>query len=117
MKTILVVDDEQTILDLVRTQLQRLSCEILTTLTTAEAIKILETQKIDLLITDIMFPCGPNGLSLLELMDIRYPEIPKIILTSYDVDYEYTSKHEYVFRLQKPYSHVDLVILVKKALK
>lgn len=117
MNTILIVDDEQDSLNLVRAQLQGLSCQTFTVLTTAEAMKILETQKIDLLITDIMFPGGANGLSLIELMDARYPKTQKIILTGYDVDYEYIFEHEDTFRLQKPYSTVELIVLVKRALK
>lgn len=59
----LVVDDEEDILELVRFNLSREGFNILSAATGEEAWQILKTQQIDLLVLDLMLP-GINGLEL-----------------------------------------------------
>ena len=62
-KTILVVDDEEDILELVRFNLSREGFQIVCAASGEEAWKILKTQQFDLMILDLMLP-GMDGLEL-----------------------------------------------------
>lgn len=62
-ETLLVVDDEEDILELVRFNLSREGFNILAATSGEEAWQILKTQQIDLLVLDLMLP-GMDGLEL-----------------------------------------------------
>lgn len=62
-ETILVVDDEEDILELVRFNLNREGFSIICATTGEEAWKILKDNRIDLLVLDLMLP-GMDGLEL-----------------------------------------------------
>jgi two-component system phosphate regulon response regulator PhoB len=62
-ETLLVVDDEEDILELVRFNLSREGFNILVATSGEEAWQILKTQQIDLLVLDLMLP-GMDGLEL-----------------------------------------------------
>jgi signal transduction histidine kinase len=63
-ETILLVEDEEMVLDLARTMLQRLGYTVLAASTPAEAIRLAEANRdaIDLLVTDVVMPAmsGPD---------------------------------------------------------
>jgi len=83
LKAILFVDDHEV--------LARLSCEIIEmqgyravcAFSGAEALKILEQENFDLLVTDFRME-GMNGLELARKVHERKPELPVIIVTGYD---------------------------------
>ncbi len=83
MKAILFVDDHEV--------LARLMCEIIEmqgyravcAFSGAEALKILEQENFDLLVTDFRME-GMNGLELARKVHERKPELPVIIVTGYD---------------------------------
>lgn len=56
----------------------------------AEALEILETQDIDIMVTDISMP-GMSGLQLIETVSERWPDIRSILLTGYS-DFQYAKK-------------------------
>jgi DNA-binding NarL/FixJ family response regulator len=60
------------------------SMDISETGTAEEAIKDIETSPPDLVFVDIKLP-GENGLELTKKIKGKYPNIPVIILTSYDL--------------------------------
>jgi two-component system, OmpR family, alkaline phosphatase synthesis response regulator PhoP len=62
-ETLLVVDDEEDILELVRFNLSREGFNMISAATGEEAWQILKTQQIDLLVLDLMLP-GMDGLEL-----------------------------------------------------
>jgi DNA-binding response OmpR family regulator len=61
--TILVVDDEQKLLDLITFRLQHLGYRVLTVKSGEDALEIVKTQQPDLIILDIAMP-GMDGLSV-----------------------------------------------------
>jgi two-component system cell cycle response regulator len=80
--TILIVDDNTEILEFISDDLSEYY-EILTSTTGLEALKLLETELIHLVVTDIMMP-GMDGYELCERIksDLNYCHIPVILLTS-----------------------------------
>jgi len=91
MKKILVVDDNE--------MLCRLACDILRTegyravpaSNAAEALRVLEEEEFDLLVTDSQMP-GMSGLELARAVRNRNPGFPVIIMTAFEpVDSEHVT--------------------------
>ena len=82
MKTILVVDDDELILELTATFLENLSSRltVLTAENGAEAIDVLKTKKVDLVLTDLNMP-EIDGFTLLSYISVKHPDIRTIVMT------------------------------------
>ncbi|WP_053377381.1 response regulator transcription factor [Paenibacillus sp. FJAT-27812] len=83
-KTILIVDDEPEIVELMRIFLEREQVEIIEAFNGAEAWQQIETNKIDLAVIDIMMP-QLNGYQLLKKIREKY-KLPVIILSAKNQD-------------------------------
>jgi CheY-like chemotaxis protein len=79
--TILVVDDEQDLREIFAGWLTRKGCKTLTAANGAEALKILETEKIDVLVSDIRMPVM-SGVALVRCIYEMKLVIPSIIFVS-----------------------------------
>ena len=80
--TILVVDDESVIRDLLFRTLGREGFRVVTACDGVEALNCLKGSKIDIVISDIMMP-RMNGLELLVEVKCDYPQIPVLLITGY----------------------------------
>jgi DNA-binding response OmpR family regulator len=79
--TVLVVEDETDIRDLIATALQRdLNCRVRAVPSLRQARRVLATEPVDLLVADIGLPDG-DGMSLLKALHSRYPFSQAIIIT------------------------------------
>jgi len=79
-KSLLIVDDDSEILQLLRSFLSKHGYDAYTAERTEYADKIMNTQKLDLLILDVMMP-GEDGLSYCRRVR-SYSDIPIIMLTA-----------------------------------
>jgi len=83
---ILIVDDERSVLLLLREALKTLAnCTIVVAESGEQALILYEQHKFDLLITDYNLP-GIDGLALAARIRQRAPQIPIMILTAYADD-------------------------------
>jgi len=84
-KTVLVVDDDPTILRAVDAYLRIKGLKVITVLDPAEAFKIAQTKKPDLIISDVAMP-GVDGFTLLRSLkeSSATQNIPLILLTATD---------------------------------
>jgi DNA-binding NtrC family response regulator len=83
-ETILLVDDELSYLELLKSILQQEGySNVITESNPLNVPGILSSQKIDLILLDIYMP-QMNGLQLLEQITPEYPNIPVIIVTAVD---------------------------------
>jgi two-component system, cell cycle sensor histidine kinase and response regulator CckA len=82
--TILVVDDEPMVVDLVHTMLWREGFEILEAFDGTQALTIAQqtSRRVDLLLTDIVMP-GMNGLQLAKEMKSRIPDLRVLYMSGY----------------------------------
>jgi DNA-binding response OmpR family regulator len=78
MQTVLVVEDEQDIREALRRYLERAGLSVLTASTGAEALRLIETIRPDLLLLDLGLP-DIDGMDVLET---AVPDIPVIVLTA-----------------------------------
>jgi FixJ family two-component response regulator len=78
---VLVVDDEAELLELITdTVAKGLGCKLIPASNLTEARRALESQRIDLLVTDLHLPDG-DGMSLLPVMQLHQPTAQAIIIT------------------------------------
>lgn len=85
-KTVLLIDDEQGFLEALTDALEHEGNRVLKASTGEEALRILETEHVDLATIDIMMPPGPSlsgqtssqetGIYLCKLITQRYPHLP-----------------------------------------
>jgi len=117
--TILAVDDQQPLLDLLREALQRESYQVFCAASAEEALTILSRQQIDLIISDEKMP-GMSGTELLTIVRKKYPEIIRIILTGHaNLNSALRAINEgEVYRFfTKPCNLVELTVAIRQALQ
>lgn len=83
IKTILAVDDEEHILELLQYNLENDGYHMLKAESGEEALKLLETNEIDMVLLDIMLP-GMDGIEVLRTIRSHqhYKKLPVIMLTA-----------------------------------
>lgn len=81
--TILLVDDEQKVLDLITFRLQHLGYHVVSTNNGEDAISLVEEQRPDLIILDVTMP-GVDGLTVCSRLkkSERFGAIPILMLTA-----------------------------------
>jgi CheY-like chemotaxis protein len=77
---ILCVDDEQNPLKLRKLVLQRAGYEVLTASSAKEALEVVASRKIDLVLSDHLMP-GMHGTELAEQIKAKHPKLPVILLS------------------------------------
>jgi CheY-like chemotaxis protein len=83
---ILVVDDDQAVLDAVGDTLMDQGYDAMRAASAAEALRVLEAERPDLIITDFMMP-ETNGVQFLVEVVKRYGAIPALLVTASPVPY------------------------------
>lgn len=80
---VLVADDEAFVCELIiRSVINRLGCEAQTARNGDEALELLEAQKFDVLITDMVMP-GINGMDLIRRIRAQFPDVAIIVMTGF----------------------------------
>ncbi len=116
--TILCVDDEPNVLEVLKRLLER-SCQVVTANSGAEALEVLRTRRIDLLLTDQKMP-GMTGIELIRKTRSEGREVLAILLTAYTnpADLIAAINEGQVYRyVTKPWDLNDLSMTVKNALE
>ena len=115
---VLVVDDEPKLCDLLTSALSQNGIQVFTAGNGLHALKVLESEDIDLVISDWRMP-GMDGPQLLAEIKIRYPQLPVIVMTAYStVKNAVQSMRNGAFDyIAKPFDIDELDITVSKALQ
>lgn len=116
--TVLLVDDEESILNSLRRLLRSQPYEILLADSGAKALEILQERPVDLVMTDARMP-NMDGATLLAQIRKLYPSTLRILLTGYaDVDMMTKAINEgQLYRyLSKPWNDEELVQALRQAL-
>ena len=115
--TILVVDDEQSIIDLLTYNLQRSGYQVVVAWDGRQALRLVQAESPDLIILDLMLP-GLDGLDVCRALR-RDSKVPIIMLTARDEEVDRVvglelGADDYV---TKPFSVRELVARVKAVLR
>jgi len=117
--TILVVDDQQPLLDLLREALEREFHQVFCAVSAEEALSVLARQPIDVIISDEKMP-GMSGTKLLAIARQKYPETIRIMLTGHaNLNSALRAINEgEVYRFfTKPCNLIELTVAVRQALQ
>ncbi len=117
MENILIVDDEKHYPMIIGEILQEEGYRTFTAPSGMEALDILDTQLIDLVLTDVKMP-GMTGIHLLEKIKELKPDMPVIIMTAFgsvEKAVEAMRKGAYTFIL-KPFENEALIAHIAKAI-
>ncbi len=115
---ILVIDDSAETLEMIERILKPKGFDLILTASGEEGIRILRSEKINIVITDIKMP-GISGLDILRFVSENYRDIQTIVITGYaSIDTAVTAikrgAEEY---LPKPFTDEELLNAVNKAME
>ncbi|KFI08590.1 response regulator [Massilia sp. BSC265] len=114
---ILVVEDNEDVRELAEAMLAAADYDVLSAPSGERALEVLESEKVDLLFTDVIMPGGMNGLQLIEQVHARRPGMPVLVTTGYMDELPARGMREKSLDvLAKPYQHQDLLDRVHAAL-
>ena len=118
-ETLLVVEDEISILKLIKEMLEKLGYNVLTANTPSDAIRLAEEHDdvIHLLLTDVVMP-EMNGKELVEQLQSCYPDLNYLFMSGYtaNVIAHHGILDEGVHFIQKPISRKELAVKIREAL-
>lgn len=114
---ILIVDDEQLSLSLLEQYLSESGFQLILATSATEALQLLQTQAVDLVISDIVMP-GMDGIKLIENIRSSHPDMPVIAITANGsvgnaVEAMRNGAYDY---LEKPVNPDVLLIAIRRAL-
>jgi two-component system response regulator PilR (NtrC family) len=115
---ILIVDDEEVLRDVLDAVLRREGFEILAAASGEEALSVLDSEEIDLVILDVMLP-GISGIDTLRAIRISNPDLPVIVITAFSsIDGAIDAMKQGAFHyIPKPFKNEEVVLTVNKALE
>ena len=119
-RQVLVVDDHQPTVQLIRSALEGLGLEVRTAGNGAEALLAVDEEKPDLVILDVMMPVLDGFQTLKVLQESpETRELPVIMLTarSSDIDVAHGWRSGVTSYLTKPFSLDQLVSMVRRVLE
>ncbi len=117
-KRVLIVDDEVSVCDVISRLLERDGVEVVQAYSAAEAIQLLDQERLDCVITDVRMP-GGSGIDVLDHARANLPTLPVIILTaqaSLQAAVDAVNKGAYYF-LRKPFSGDEVRGVVAAAIE
>ncbi|HPW17855.1 MAG TPA: sigma-54 dependent transcriptional regulator, partial [Candidatus Aminicenantes bacterium] len=82
METILIIDDEKSLLDLLTVVFKKEGYAVRSAQTAAAGFEALAKEGIDLVVTDIKMP-GADGMDVLRYARENLPDLPVILITAY----------------------------------
>ena len=117
-KKVLIVDDEQQLALAIKIRLQSKGFQVSTATDGQQALTLLEQEKPDLIILDVLMPVL-DGYSCLREINRRFGRgaIPILVLTARDRMkdlFELEGIEDYII---KPFDHEDLLLRIERVLK
>jgi len=118
MDTILILDDEKSIVDLLSVVFRKEGYQVKAYPASADILDFLRDEDFDLLLSDIKMPRA-NGMDILEFMNRNKPETPVIMITAYGsvkqaVEALKSGAFDYIM---KPFDVDELKIIAANALE
>lgn len=115
-RSILVIDDEKHIRDVIRVSLSRAGFEVAAAESGETGMEMIEDRHFDIILLDLMMP-GMSGLSVLTRLKARHPHTVVIVITGYatiEHSIEAIKKGAFDF-IAKPFSPKELDAVIAKA--
>ncbi|MGE4545698.1 MAG: response regulator [Pedobacter sp.] len=116
---ILLVDDEVHVVNALRRALMDEEYEIIAAHSGEEALAILSTQPVKVIVCDERMP-GMSGAELLSIVNTRHPQIVRILLTGYatlESAMKAVNEGEIWRFFTKPWTDLDLALAIRSAIE
>jgi two-component system, cell cycle sensor histidine kinase and response regulator CckA len=116
-ETILVVEDEDTILEMIQAMLEKMNYVVLAAATPDQALAFARNRNIHLMITDVVMP-GMNGRDLADKMKELIPDAKVLFMSGYtaNVIAHHGVLDEGIRFIQKPFSLAEIARMVRDVL-
>jgi DNA-binding NtrC family response regulator len=117
MERVLIIEDDELVRDLAFQVLHNHGYQVQFAANLAQSYKIMETERFDLFLIDIVLPDG-SGVDFVERYQSQYPNAAYILSSGYNEDkpqIKQTLAKGYTF-LHKPYTISDLLNTCKEAM-
>jgi CheY-like chemotaxis protein len=112
---ILIVEDENLNRLLMATTLKRRAYEVVEAHNGAEAMRILQDQSIDLVLTDLLMP-NTNGIVLVDWLRRAYPHIPVIAVSADQRSLTYVGSMGADATVLKPFTVQQLLDVIQQVI-
>src|SRR5437764_697982 len=115
---VLIVDDEEVLRDVLEVVLRREGFDVVLASSGEEALNVLDTEDVDLMILDVMLP-GISGIDTLRAVRISNPNLPVVVITAFSsIDGAIEAmKHGAFHYIPKPFKNEEVILTVNKALE
>jgi DNA-binding NtrC family response regulator len=110
-RRVLLVEDDANVADIIHQLLAQAGFACRLAINAAEAIAALESDKFDVVLSDIVMPGGMNGVELARTIRTRWPRLPIVLATGYSAKADLSPGEFLVF--QKPYDADRLISALK----
>ncbi|MEP7011153.1 MAG: sigma-54 dependent transcriptional regulator [Acidobacteriota bacterium] len=116
--SILIVDDEEVLQDVLSTLLRREGYATISATTGEEALELIEREEIDLILLDLMLP-GLSGREVLRQIRQRDPEQVVVVITAYSsIESAIGAMRDGAFHyIPKPFKNEEVLLTVRKGLE
>ncbi|MDD3045518.1 MAG: response regulator [Candidatus Delongbacteria bacterium] len=113
--SILIVDDEENMLKMLKTFFEEKEFKCYTAKNGREALEVIEANKVDLVITDMKMP-EMDGLELLRVIKEKYNNISAVIMTGFAEEYTTTEALNLGADgyITKPFRNKELLLILKR---
>jgi CheY-like chemotaxis protein len=117
-RRVLIVDDDHLVRDALRFALEDAGYDVWAVAHGADALAVLESQAVDIVLSDIFMP-GMNGFELLKQIRQRRPDVPVILVTGFgniEMARGQALKEGATDFITKPYNVSEIPILIERNL-
>ncbi len=115
--TILLVDDDETFRSVTAQLLEMIGYSVMTAQDADQALECFQRAdgKVDILVTDLVLPDGPDGIALTASIHSQQPTLPVLLITGHGDAVLDRIKTTGFLVLKKPFERADLVSAVQQA--
>ncbi|MDM0046780.1 PAS domain S-box protein [Variovorax dokdonensis] len=111
---VLLVEDDPEVMAVTRTFLASLECEVMSCANAHEALGLLASQPIDILVTDVLLGPGMRGDELAAQARLQMPHLPVLLLSGFSGEMPDARGHWPLLR--KPYTRAQLETAIETVL-
>ena len=113
-ETILVVDDEPSLLNMLDSVLSHFGYKLLQAASADQALNVLRLNKVDLVISDITMP-GMDGFQLMEQINQQFPDVKVQLVSGYNENID-TDLVLHKKILYKPFNNNEMLTRIRELL-
>ena len=116
--SILIIDDEEVLQDVLSSLLRKEGYEVLSAKTGEKGLEVLAEEEVDLVLLDLMLP-GISGQEVLKEIRRREPEMVVVVVTAYSsIESAIEAMRQGAFHyIPKPFKNEEVLLTVRKGLE